>query len=112
MNPYVIIVAVFGMLLLINLIPDAEDKEEYCYAPYGGPVVAEHEATEVNLSVTWSHGSRASYAQAAWFVREDGTVDCEIFVPRPHQVLGDPDMDSIGHEVLHCLIGSFHEEIK
>jgi hypothetical protein len=49
-----------------------------------------------------------NYAQ--WVVGDDGTADCTLWINMPEQILGDPDMDGMGHELLHCLTGDFHPE--
>lgn len=85
------------------------DEGLYCYNPYGRPVIAEHYADTVRLKVNWLFDDRGEVAWSEWDIAEDNTVDCEIWVHRPEQPLGDPDMDALGHEVLHCLIGDFHD---
>lgn len=41
---------------------------------------------------------------------EGGTISlCKLTVMMPERVLGDPQMDTIGHEFLHCIVGDFHE---
>lgn len=45
-----------------------------------------------------------------WRVDEDGVAHCRIFAAIPKRVYNDPAMDVLGHELLHCLIGSFHDE--
>jgi len=51
-----------------------------------------------------------TYWQEAEF--EDGTtgVICRIYGPIPTHVYNDPDMDTLGHEFLHCAVGGFHED--
>ena len=34
---------------------------------------------------------------------------CEIWIPMPKLVHGDEAMDTVGHELLHCLTGGFHQ---
>jgi len=90
----------------------AAELEEYCYNPYGEYVVAEHYVDYVVLRVVWE-GERGEIAWSEWEIWEDENgeefSECLVTVPRPKQILGDPDMDALGHEVLHCLIGSFHK---
>jgi len=63
------------------------------------------------VEVLWFHeDSRGGDAFAEWVVRDDGIADCTLWIHMPQQVLGDPDMDGIGHELLHCLAGNFHPE--
>jgi len=99
----------FGFIF--GVITVATAAEEYCYAPYGGPVVAEFEADQALVKIIWLEGKRGMRAEASYyFDEESGTTLCIIWVRRPDEVLSDPDMDSLGHEVLHCLIGTFHDE--
>jgi len=89
------------------------DEGMYCFMPYGQPVIATHYSDTVRLKVNWLFDQeRAGEAWSEWEVGEDNVVDCEIWVHRPEQAMGDPDMDALGHEVLHCLIGEFHEDDK
>jgi hypothetical protein len=37
-----------------------------------------------------------------------GTNTCEIWTPRPAAV-NDPASDNLGHELLHCYAGRYHE---
>jgi len=37
---------------------------------------------------------------------------CRIHAQKPTRVTGDDKMDTLGHELLHCLIGTFHPEVK
>lgn len=85
------------------------EEELHCYEPYGQPVIAEHYADTMQVKVNWLFGPRGEAAWSEWELLADGSVDCEIWVHRPEQPLGDPDMDALGHEVLHCFIGEFHE---
>ncbi len=100
--------AAAAVVLAFNV---AKPDELYCYDPYGQPVIAEHYVDYVVLRVTWE-GERGEGAWSEWeiWIDEDDKefTECEIHVPRPLQPLGDPDMDALGHEVLHCLIGDFH----
>lgn len=45
----------------------------------------------------------------AWgFAEWDGET-CFIHAPRPNFVRDDPRTDTLGHELLHCLWGEYHE---
>ena len=35
---------------------------------------------------------------------------CRIHAMKPTRVNKDPKMDTLGHELLHCMIGTFHPE--
>lgn len=46
----------------------------------------------------------------SWAVDENGVTHCTIWGPIPKHVYGDDAMDTLGHEFLHCIAGSFHAE--
>ncbi len=88
------------------------DSDLTCYEPYGSNVepqfLADHAFIKVNyLTHPLPDGSEG----AAMFIYdpETGISACELWVPVPMHVLGDPAMDTLGHELLHCLTGYFHE---
>lgn len=90
---------------------DETETEEYCYAPYGTAVVPERMSTEATVKIYWFHdGGRGGAAFADWVIDDDGALTCELWIHMPKQILSDPDMDSIGHEFLHCVAGDFHPE--
>lgn len=120
-----IFISVFGTLILtLNLfiIPTHEQFQEayntcpetmYCYEPYGAPVEAEHvmqgAIVQVNFLPAGHQDLHGSEAIATWVVDYDNNVSwCVINTQFPEQVLGDPRMDALGHELLHCIIGEFH----
>ena len=37
---------------------------------------------------------------------------CKIHAVKPTRVTNDEKMDTLGHELLHCIIGTFHSEPK
>lgn len=37
---------------------------------------------------------------------------CRIHAMKPTRVKNDEKMETLGHELLHCMIGTFHEEPK
>jgi len=37
---------------------------------------------------------------------------CRIHAQKPTRVSGDQKMETLGHELTHCLIGTFHPEVK
>lgn len=111
-----IYLALAAVLVVLSSSFEAKSEQlEYCYAPYGAPVIAEHYVDYVVLRVTWE-GEQGGPGWAEWeiWIDEDDEefTECTVHTPRPLQPLGDPDMDTLGHEVLHCLIGSFHPEDK
>lgn len=95
-----------AMLVFISMLAFAED---FCYAPYGTDVEPEFEAKQALIQIHWLSGERGEEAESSYYYDEEtSTTICVIWVHRPEQVLGDPDMDALGHELLHCLIGDFH----
>jgi len=84
--------------------------DEYCYVPYGGRVHAEFVAKGSIVRINWVEGERGMEASAEYTYdsKADITV-CVITARMPDFIIGDPDMDSLGHELLHCLTGNFHE---
>lgn len=99
-------------LLLLLFVSAACLASDYCYEPYGTGVQPEFQVEYSLISITWLNQPRGEQTEAeyALYESEDGTLwtECILFVRLPEQVLGDPDMDAIGHELLHCLIGDFH----
>jgi len=103
-----VIVFLFGVATGLLVTPAA--AEEYCYEPYGTIVQPEYIATRTVIEVVWLLGPRGDTAESSWhYDEETGVSVCKIWVRLPEQILGDPDMDALGHEVLHCLTGNFHD---
>lgn len=87
-----------------------------CYEPYGGPIKKEgrYDTKYLLISPFW-HDTPAEVAEAVgepaaaysdciW--SNDGIMGwCDLWLVEPSEVLGDPHMDGIGHEVLHGLWG-------
>ena len=94
-------------------LPDG-DAKRVCYNAYGGPVQPEFQAESTTVQVNYVKGSFEfegdEVVGVAIYAYDDVTNSsaCEIFIPIPKQVYGDDAMDTIGHELLHCLIGEFH----
>ena len=107
------------MLFLVLLIvatqaygsedPDAYSNEEYCYVPYGTGVHPEFIAGTSLIKMNWVEGERGMVAYASYLYDEEtNSTICLITARMPDQVIGDPEMDSLGHELLHCMTGEFH----
>ena len=83
-----------------------------CYEPYGADVQAEYVLQGSLVFIHWvPEGTLPddTEAQAEWEVDYDSNMSvCLITATPPQHVLGDPYMDALGHELLHCLIGDFH----
>lgn len=87
-----------------------EIEYEYCYTPYGVDVHPEFIADGGLVKMNWVEGERGMKAWASYMYDEEtNQVICLITARMPEQVIGDPDMDSLGHEFLHCMTGDFHE---
>ena len=100
------------IILILTVAVIAEESSLYCYAPYGKQPLAEFEAGTALVVVHWIDGERGGEARSEFLYDASTDVSlCEIWVIRPEQILGDPDMDALGHETLHCLIGDFHGAI-
>jgi len=102
-----------GSILLILvfalLIADANATEDYCYEPYGAPVTPEFVADWAFVTFNWVEGERGMEAFASYaYDQETNSVICLVTARMPDQVIGDPDMDAIGHEIMHCVTGDFH----
>ena len=83
-----------------------------CYEPYGAPVEPEYilDGTIVLVRFVDSYTLPDGMAAYAEYVADfDANASfCVITTTLPEQTLGDPAMDALGHEFLHCLTGSFH----
>lgn len=100
-------IVVFFMLLVTWTETHAE---EYCYEPYGAKVFPEFIADGAVVKMNWVQGERGMGASASYMYDEETKLTiCLITARMPDQVIGDPDMDSLGHEFLHCVTGDFHE---
>lgn len=94
-------------------------SDAVCYESRGEHVVPEYELegalVRVHLYDTVAEvqaavGDSTGEAFAAYEVLPELNVSrCEIWAARPRYVLGDPNMDSLGHELMHCIGGAFHE---
>ena len=101
-----------GLLLSLALLisySEARVEDYFCYEPYGEPVTPEFLADFSLVHFRWVVGERGMAVQASYLYDEEtNTTICVVNVRMPNQVIGDPDMDSLGHEVLHCATGNFH----
>ncbi len=89
------------------------DPGLYCYEPYGSNVEPQHLAqfTFIKVNYLTDPLPDGSEGMSAWiYDPASETSICEIWAPVPMQVLGDPAMDTLGHELLHCLAGDFHAD--
>lgn len=86
--------------------------DTFCYEPYGAPIQAEYVLKGTLVLVRWLPASQMppnTEAYASWKVDFENNMSvCLLTATPPQQVLGDPRMDALGHELLHCLTGNFH----
>lgn len=99
-----------------------EDLPEQCFSPYAPVLYPEFEVQNVGITVHW-YDSKAQmqddlgdlfpdrdYSAASQCEKkpEFNISYCDIYVVRPTMVDDNATL-SIGHEVLHGLIGDFHD---
>lgn len=122
--PGIIAVAAYSVLVVaVGLYPFRPSyggvPDLVCYEGGDEAVKPEFELTNMSMTVHWfdtvpelqeATGRRDAEALSSCEHYEDlNMAFCEIWVVRPARVLGDAQMDSLGHEVLHGLMGDFHE---
>ncbi len=102
------LVMLFALLISCN---EARAEEIcYCAEQYGVPVKPEYIADWAFVTFNWVEGEPGMAAHASYvYDEETNSVICVVTARMPDNVLGDPEMDSIGHEILHCVTGDFHE---
>jgi hypothetical protein len=105
-----IIAALEVELIELQELVDTCPETMECYEPYGSPVEPEYilKGTVVKVNFVSEDelaGNEVGYAE----YRVYGNVSvCHITAMLPEKILGDPRMDTLGHELLHCIAGSFH----
>lgn len=116
MNKAFVTIGVLIVLALSVFVTEAygdetlEDEYEYCYAPYGVDVEAEFVADLSLVTIKWVEGEKGMEAWASYLYDEEtNSTICVITARMPDKIIGDPEMDSLGHEFLHCVTGDFHE---
>jgi len=110
----VIVTFFLGVGVTLNFKPveaQAEETPLYCYDPYGEEVEQEWEVDSTTVHINWLDSERGGEAWSSFYYDEETNSSlCAVYARRPEQILGDPDMDALGHEFLHCLIGEFHSD--
>ncbi len=99
----------------------AEDPGFAVSTPWGAePVRAQYNLDHVNLSVHWLTIDQLDNVRQAWEGADDNGVlfgfaipdpaagTCDVYVRKP-ELYTDPRMTILGHEVLHCLLGAYHQ---
>lgn len=119
----VIVVILLAAIIMI-VESAAQDIDPICYENQGVIVQPTREMTNLLISVNWfdtldelesvlerrtgeDQTGTEGYSECETYAERD-IGWCEIWVVRPTYVLGDPNMDSLGHEVLHGLMGDYH----
>ncbi len=97
-------------------------ENERCYAPYAPDLFKEFEVQNVAITVHWydskeelveelgaAFGDRDFSAASDCEKKPEFNISyCDIYVVRPTSVDDDATM-SVGHEVLHGLLGAYHD---
>lgn len=93
-------------------LADTCPESMICYEPYGAPVEPEYILDGSIVLVRFVDASTLPdglEAYAEYVADFDANISfCVITTVMPQQMLGDPAMDALGHEMLHCLTGAFH----
>ena len=104
-----------GIIKLMTNPPPPSDtcpETMVCYEPYGAPVEAEYVLTGAIVVVNFIDESEMPDGMEAYaeYVAdfENNFAWCRITTLFPERMLGDPKMDALGHELLHCITGAFH----
>lgn len=84
-----------------------------CYWNKGEQVSPEFNGTTTIVEIHWTSESELRKQGVSGYSNyqfiDASTTACAIYAPIPTHVYGDHKMDTLGHELLHCLIGSYHE---
>lgn len=86
-----------------------KDAVPWCVAEDRGPVKPEYNITNGAFIIHWGK-LKDNWGEAEYEAHPDqNMVFCELWIEkRPAKVWGDPEMDTLGHELGHCLWGDFH----
>lgn len=93
-------------------VADTSSEPIVCYEAYGAPVEPEYILNGSVVLVQFiaeedMPDGMEAYAQYSVDF-DTNTSLCVITTILPIRVLGDSKMDALGHELLHCITGSFH----
>jgi hypothetical protein len=114
---FVVLVLVIVDGVVINRLEEELRKVEarlpWCVAdPRMDEAVVPEFEVEISL-IKWSNYNNpddGQYGEASWFLDPDLEITtCDVEAPMPGTVWGSKEMDTFGHEMLHCFIGDFHE---
>lgn len=102
---------IVGFFATMAFVADTCPEQYVCYEPYGEPVSPEYILKGAIVNVRFVDADSLDVdGYAEYELDPDGRPFswCVITAPMPTQVLGDPAMDTLGHELLHCVTGDFH----
>lgn len=104
------IVPAYTFMIFAIATAVAEKDEPWCVAEDRGKVVPEFRADAALIYWrTTTDDNDGKYGDASWLLDEELNITtCLIDSPMPADVWGDEDMDTLGHEALHCFTGDFH----
>lgn len=113
-----------GYLLLFAMMFGEAYAEDVCFANGDELVKPEYIISNLLITVNW-FDTEEELAEAVsargYEVEESLELSeceihpeqdigwCEVWLVKPRTVIGDPFMDSLGHEALHGFFGDFHE---
>lgn len=116
-----VLVGIGSLYMHVTSTPSPHPKmthrvSEVCYEATGERVREEFRAETAIIKVVYINGPIdyngepvVGLALYTGLDPDTNTNICKLFVPMPTHVLGDDKMDTLGHELLHCLVGAFHD---
>ena len=121
MKQVLVFIALGFLFLGLSCVAKAEDV---CFENGDEPVKPEYLVSNLLLTVNWfDTEEELSAAVSALGYEVDESLElslcevhpdqnigwCELWLVIPETVIGDPFMDSIGHEAAHGFFGNFHK---
>jgi hypothetical protein len=116
-----VLIGIGSLYMHVTSTPQPQPKlthrvSEVCYEAHGQLVSPEFQADTAIIKVTWVTGpidyNGEKVVGLTLYTEPDpdtNTTICKLWIPMPTHVLGDDKMDTMGHELLHCLVGGFHD---
>ncbi len=110
------------IILLLSSIDSADAAHHFNSPIPAEPVVKQRDATglvipvkvviyqsfeELNIAFVAHYGGVNMNNTLGWYRIKDGV--CELHLTDLKQVRGDPNMDTWGHELAHCMYGLYHK---
>jgi hypothetical protein len=91
-------------------VGEPQEAVGWCETEDRGDVVPEFQYSRTFVEVRWSEADDEFYGKASWMIDEElELTTCVVEIPLPEKVWGSKEMDTVGHEFLHCVIGDFHQ---